>query len=225
MALDQNQASGLEILLENPDFFILNKPPGVSSSLDMGRSQSLMRLMHDQGISSFPGLVHRLDTPVSGLMLWAAGKASLACLSQLFAQGKIHKRYWLIVPQGLDGPSGEWEDWVWHDRRSNKSFVVPKDHKRAKSARLRYRVLSPGDRFDLVEVELITGRTHQIRVQFAHRGFPLRGDLKYGARRSRKGGGIGLFSRQLSFNYPPTGETIDVTCPLPEIGLWKALSP
>jgi 23S rRNA pseudouridine1911/1915/1917 synthase len=218
----------LQVLHQEEGFLVLKKPQGLVCSQDFEEQNSIAYQLKALGHSHFPGLVHRIDTPASGLVLWAQNPRYLAELSRLFQQGLVTKTYWAIIPGGLTsefGETGQWEDRLWHNQRSNKSFVQKNQERKGKVSRLEYRVLSQGDRFDLIEVNLLTGRTHQIRAQFAHRGYPLRGDLKYGARRSRKEGGIGLLARQIAFPHSQSGELFSLACPLPATGLWRALAP
>lgn len=175
-----------------------------------------------------PTAVHRLDVPVSGVTLFARTPTALAFLNAGFAQGRIEKRYWAIVekpPSVLEFPeTGELVHWIKTDVKRNKSMVYDEKIPAAKKGMLRYRIIGYGDHYIFLEIELLTGRHHQIRAQFAHLGLPIKGDLKYGARRSEKGGGIRLHSYSLTFPNPAgNGETISVTA-LPPIRdrLWEA---
>lgn len=180
----------------------------------------------------FLGVVHRLDRPVSGLVVFARTSKALSRLNKMFAEGEVHKTYWAIVErrnnQGETGraASGEWEPlthWLVRNEKQNKSYAYDHEVPHSKKAVLRYRVLSVGDHYDLVEVKLLTGRHHQIRCQLAEAGMIIRGDLKYGARRSNPDGSISLLSRHVEFVHPVSKENISVDAPLPADPLWKKL--
>jgi 23S rRNA pseudouridine1911/1915/1917 synthase len=156
-----------------------------------------------------PTAVHRLDVPVSGCALFARNPAALAFLSTVFAEGRARKTYWAIVEpprpgeaEGeapVEGKTVELVHWLSVDAQTNKSHVHDEEGPDRKRAVLRYRVVGRGDRYLFLEIELVTGRHHQIRAQLAAVGLRIKGDLKYGARRSEKGGGIRLHARSLAF--------------------------
>jgi 23S rRNA pseudouridine1911/1915/1917 synthase len=175
--------------------------------------------------------VHRLDVPVSGCLLFARNPQALAFLSGAFSgagrQG-VEKRYWAITemppPSREPGESGELIHWIQHNPRTNKSRAFDEPGPGRKKALLRYRLMGRGQRYLFFEIELVSGRHHQIRAQFACLGLPVKGDLKYGARRSEKGGGIRLHARSLCFPSPGReNEVIRVTAPPPvRDSLWDA---
>ena len=171
----------------------------------------------------FMGIPHRLDRPVSGIVLLAKTSKALERLSALFREGGVHKTYLALCCQKPVQPEGLLEDWLWRNEAANKSFVPPEGKRKdAKLARLRYRFLGSTDRYHLLEVELLTGRHHQIRCQLAHMGCPIKGDLKYGAPRSNPDGGICLHARSIRFTHPVKKEEICVSAPLP--ASWKGVS-
>lgn len=163
----------MEIITQNEDFVVCVKPVGVDSEKQMPR---LLREALDGDF--FP--VHRLDQAVGGLMVFARNKQAAARLTALVTQGELQKEYLALV-HGCPEPEGRMEDLLWKDSRKNKVFVVRRQRAGVRAAALRYRVLRAGEE-SLVRVFLETGRSHQIRVQFASRGFPLVGDHKYGSR-------------------------------------------
>ena len=171
----------------------------------------------------FLGVVHRLDRPVSGLVVFARTSKALTRLNKMFANGEIHKTYWAIVawPPKLGGLLTHY---LTRNEQQNKSYAYDHEVPGSKKAQLRYRVLSQGDRYTLVEVELMTGRHHQIRCQLSKIGCPIRGDLKYGARRSNPDGSISLMARRIEFTHPVSKQTICIEAPLPADPLWQALS-
>lgn len=180
----------------------------------------------------FLGVVHRLDRPVSGLVVFARTSKALTRLNRMFAESQVHKTYWAIVEKPKDGGArlgapGSWTDvthWLTRNEQQNKSYAYDREVPRSKRAMLRYRVLAEGDHYDLVEVQLMTGRHHQIRCQLAKMGCPIRGDLKYGARRSNPDGSISLLSRRVEFVHPVSKSPIIVEAPLPDDPLWQALT-
>ena len=176
----------------------------------------------------FLGVPHRLDRPVSGLCLLAKTSKALERLAAMFRDGGVHKTYWALCCALPDPREGLLEGWLARNEQQNKSFIVaagsapkPARYPEAKLARLRYRYLRSTDRYHLVEVELLTGRHHQIRCQLAHLGCPIKGDLKYGAPRSNPDGGISLHARRIRFVHPVRQTEMDLTAPLPSS--WKGL--
>ncbi|MDE7410222.1 MAG: RNA pseudouridine synthase [Muribaculaceae bacterium] len=166
----------------------------------------------------FCGVVHRIDRPVSGLVIFAKTSKALARLNEMLKKGEIHKTYWTLVEGKRKDKEAEIESWLQSDGRLNKTRVVEKDSPDAKLSKLRYRVIAEGDRYSLLEVTLLTGRKHQIRAQLSSTGTPIKGDLKYGARRSNPGGGISLLARKIEFIHPVSKQPISVeTDPLPEM--------
>ena len=169
----------------------------------------------------FLGVVHRIDRPVSGAVLFAKTSKALVRLNEMIRSGAIRKCYWAITEQCPDPAEGELHHWVLRDGRTNRSRAFDTPKPEAKEARLKYRTLAASDNYTLVEVELLTGRHHQIRAQLARIGCPIRGDLKYGARRSNRNGGISLHSRSIEFIHPVRREPLTVTAPVPaDDNLW-----
>lgn len=166
----------------------------------------------------FCGVVHRIDRPVTGVVVFAKTSKALSRLNEMLKKGEIHKTYWAMVEGTRKEKEGEIESWLLSDGRLNKTRVVAPDTPGAKLSRLTYRVVAEGDRYSILEVKLLTGRKHQIRVQLSSTGTPIKGDLKYGARRSNPGGGISLLARSIDFIHPVSHEAIHVeTAPLPEM--------
>ena len=176
----------------------------------------------------FLGVCHRLDRPVSGLVVFARTSKALSRLNKMFAEGEVHKTYWAIVPL-TSHPSLLTPQLLTHylvrNEQQNKSYAYDREVPRSKKAQLRYRVISRGDRYQLLEVELLTGRHHQIRCQLAKAGMPIRGDLKYGAPRSNPDGSISLLSRRVEFIHPVSRQPIVAEAPVPADSLWQALAP
>ena len=163
----------------------------------------------------FMGIPHRLDRPVSGIVVFAKTSKALERLAAMFREGEVHKTYWALCCAAPPAPEGELEDLLVRNEKMNKTFIAKPGNREAKLARLRYRYLGPTERYHLVEVELLTGRHHQIRCQLASMGCVIKGDLKYGAPRSNPDGGISLHSRHISLVHPVKKTPLEITAPLP----------
>lgn len=172
----------------------------------------------------FLGVVHRLDRPVSGLVVFAKTSKALSRLNEMFRTGDMHKTYWAIVKKNDIAPEATLTDWLTRNERQNKSYAHNREVPGAKKAVLSYKVRSMSDNYMLLEVRLMTGRHHQIRCQLAHMGCPIKGDLKYGSPRSNPDGSISLMSRRVEFVHPVSKETIAVEAPVPDDRLWQALA-
>ena len=169
----------------------------------------------------FLGVVHRLDRPVSGLVVFARTSKALTRLNKMFAEGDVHKTYWAITKNTPKEPEGTLTHWIVRNEQQNKSYAYDKEKPHAKKAILHYRVIGHSDNYSLIEVRLMTGRHHQIRCQLAAMGCPIKGDLKYGAPRSNPDGSISLLSRRMEFVHPVSKENICVEAPLPDDPLWQ----
>ena len=173
----------------------------------------------------FLGVTHRLDRPTSGVVLFARTSKALARLNEMFkSHEQIKKTYWAIVQGAPKQPEARLENWLVKNESQNKSYIVKPHTKDAKQAVLNYKTLIRGENYTLLEVDLETGRHHQIRCQLAAIGCPLKGDLKYGAKRPNPDGGICLHARQIAFIHPVSREPICITAPTPEDSLWQQLS-
>ena len=177
----------------------------------------------------FLGVTHRLDRPTTGVVLFARTSKALTRLNAMFqSHEQIRKTYWAIVSTDngnriMDKGEVRLENYLWRNEKQNKSFVVKPGTKDAKRAVLTYKPIAQSDRYTLLEINLETGRHHQIRCQLAAIGLPIKGDLKYGAKRSNPDGGISLHARQIAFVHPVSKQDIVITAPVPEDKLWKAL--
>lgn len=181
--------------------------------------------MHHKPGNVFLGVVHRLDRPVSGLVLFAKTSKALSRLNDMFRTGKVEKRYWALVEQRPPEDSGELRNWLIRNEKQNKSYVSTTERAGAKEAHLSYKLIGRTERYWLVEVELHTGRHHQIRCQLSSIGCPIRGDLKYGAKRSLPDGSISLISRYMSFVHPVSKQLISLEAPLPDDKIWREIKP
>jgi len=183
----------------------------------------------------FLGVVHRLDRPVSGLVVFARTSKALTRLNEMFRKGDVHKTYWAIVQAKAPAKSGaeslvpkahvseasasdytEITSWLVRNEKQNKSFSYNREVPNSKKAILKYRCLKKGDNFNLFEIQLLTGRHHQIRCQLASIGAIIKGDLKYGAKRSNPDGSISLLARHIEFVHPVSKQLISLDSPLPD---------
>ncbi len=172
----------------------------------------------------FLGVVHRLDRPVSGIVVFARTSKALTRLNEMFRTKEVRKTYWALVKNRPPQPQGDCIDWLVRNERQNKSYVCTKQVDGAKEARLSYRQIGKTENYFLLEVHLHTGRHHQIRCQLAHLGCPIKGDLKYGAQRSNPNGSICLHARRIQFVHPVSKKEMDVEAPLPDETVWKDVS-
>ena len=171
----------------------------------------------------FMGLPHRLDRPVSGITVLAKTSKALERLSAMFRDSEVHKFYWALVCQEPQQEEALLENMMWRNEKQNKSYICRPGaaRKDAKNARLKYRRIGRTDRYVLLEVELLTGRHHQIRCQLSNIGCPIKGDLKYGAPRSNPDGGISLHARRITFVHPVRKEPLTIEAPVPVS--WKGV--
>lgn len=169
----------------------------------------------------FLGVVHRLDRPVSGLVVFAKTSKALARLNEMFRNSEVKKTYWAIVKQRPPHDEGELVNYLVRNEKQNKSYAYDKEVKNSKKAVLHYRLIGHSQNYFLLEVDLKTGRHHQIRCQLAKMGCPIKGDLKYGFARSNPDGSICLHAHRVKFVHPVSKELIDVTAPLPSGNLWN----
>ena len=169
----------------------------------------------------FIGVTHRLDRPVSGLVIFAKTSKALTRLNDMFRTSEVKKTYWAVVKNAPKEPEGELVHFLVRNEKQNKSYAYDKEVPNSKKAILDYRLIGRSENYFLLEVDLKTGRHHQIRCQLAKMGCPIKGDLKYGARRSNPDGGISLHSRRVELIHPVRKEPICVTAPVPQDNLWQ----
>ena len=234
----------MQVVYEDNHIIIVNKQSGEIVQGDKTGDEPLSETVkqyikekYGKPGEVFLGVVHRLDRPVAGLVVFARTSKALTRLNKMFAKGQVHKTYWAVVEMRNDSaqPNSQFSilnsqfntltHWLVRNEKQNKSYAYDHEVPQSKKAMLRYRVIGRGDRYDLLEVELMTGRHHQIRCQLSKIGCPIRGDLKYGARRSNPDGSISLLSRRVEFVHPVSKASICVEAPLPADSLWRALAP
>lgn len=220
----------MDVLYEDNHIIIVNKQPGEivqgDKTGDVPLSETVkayLKTKYDKPGNVFLGVTHRLDRPTSGIVLFAKTSKALSRLNAMFSKGEISKTYHAIVPRMDDTDATTLTHWLTRNERQNKSYAHDKETKDSKKAILTFRTISHGDRYTLVEVQLHTGRHHQIRCQLAAIGHVIKGDLKYGAPRSNPDGSISLHARQIVFEHPVSHEQVNVTAPYPAGGIWESL--
>ncbi|AQX49782.1 RluA family pseudouridine synthase [Elizabethkingia anophelis] len=219
-----------QIVYEDNHLLVINKQVGQLVQGDKTGDKSLLDEIKDfikirdhKPGNVFLGLVHRIDRPTSGLVIYAKTSKALSRLTQMVKNREIEKTYWAIVPKEMIPLEQKLVHYLRKNEKNNKATVFEKITEGAKEARLHYKVIRTLDNYYLLEIDLETGRHHQIRAQLAKIGIPIKGDLKYGASRSNPDGGIHLHARKLSFIHPVTKEAIEIIAPTnPQDKIWQA---
>ena len=208
------------MLYEDNHIIIVNKEVGEIVQGDKTGDEPLsetvkewIKTRHDKPGNVFLGVVHRLDRPVSGVVVFAKTSKALTRLNEMFRKGEVHKIYWALVAGKPEPPEGLLTNYLRTVERNNKTYISDVPTSDTKEARLIYHTIACGDNYSLLEIELLTGRKHQIRAQLSAIGHPIKGDLKYGAKRSNKDAGISLVAKNIKFVHPVSGKHIDVSAP------------
>lgn len=220
---------GKRVLYEDNHLLIVNKLPGELVQGDNTGDEPLLEKVktyigqkYDKPGEVFCGLVHRLDRPTSGLVIFARTSKALARMNKLFEERQIEKKYFALVKAQPSAKSAELTNFLSRNRKKNKSFVVAKNRAGAKEARLSYTWVGSADNYHLLKIDLHTGRHHQIRAQLAHQNMPIKGDLKYGFPRSNEDASISLHAGYISFEHPVKGKLISLNAPHPKPdAVWK----
>lgn len=217
-----------EILYEDNHLIIVNKPFNVLAQGDetgdstIGDSvKAYIKEKYNKPREVFLGIVHRIDRPVSGVLIMARTGKALERMSQLFKDKSVKKTYWAITKNKPPQPSGTLTHYLWKDSKQRKSYAYTHPYKEAKLCTLDYSLLLSSDHYHLLEINPHTGRHHQIRVQLSTMGCPIKGDIKYGAERTNREGYIHLHARSVTFMHPVKKEWITVTAPVPNDSLWQ----
>lgn len=168
----------------------------------------------------FLGVVHRLDRPVSGIVVFARTSKALSRLNDMFRTKDVHKTYWALTKNMPAEPEATLRHWIVRNEKQNKSYAYDREVPGSKEAVLHYKVIGNSDNYTLLEINLMTGRHHQIRCQLSTIGCPIKGDLKYGARRSNPDGSISLLARRIEFVHPVSKEPVSIEAPLPDEKIW-----
>ncbi len=211
----------VNVIYRDNSIVICEKPKGVLSEASDGVASMPALLASELSVPRVD-TVHRLDRDVSGLMVYSLDRRASAALSADIAEGRMTKEYLAVVSGVPSLPEGELCDLLFYDRKRGKSFVVDKKRAGVREARLAYTLLSEVNGLSLLKIRLFTGRTHQIRVQFASRGLPLLGDRRYGGPASPEG--IALMSHHLAFRHPEDARPLDFTLPPPDSYPWNSFS-
>ncbi len=221
----------MKVVYEDNHLLIVDKQAGELVQGDRTGDESLVDIAkrwlkekYSKPGNVFCGVIHRIDRPTCGLVVMAKTSKGLSRMNELFRRGEVSKTYWAIVCKQPPHPSGTLTHYLKSVERTNKTLLSPTPRPGYQKAVLSYRQLAGTERYWLLEVNLLTGRKHQIRAQLSHLGCPIKGDLKYGAPRSNPDGGICLQSHRISFTHPVSGKTVDVTAPVPHDTLWQALA-
>lgn len=220
----------MKILYEDNHLIIVNKASSEIVQGDKTGDKPLSEIVkayikekYNKPGEVFLGVTHRLDRPVSGVVLFARTSKALTRLNDMFRNQEVEKKYWAIVQNQPKENEGRLVHYLVRNEKQNKSFAYNTERPNSKKAILSYKLIASSDRYFLLEVNLETGRHHQIRCQLATMGCIIKGDLKYGSPRSNPGGGISLHARSVSFIHPVSKEKIEITAPIPqEDNLWRS---
>lgn len=220
----------MEVLYEDNHIIIVYKEAGEIVQGDKTGDEPLSEIVkrwikdkYQKPGNVFLGIVHRLDRPVSGLVVFAKTSKALTRLNNMFRNGEVHKTYWAIVTRPPFKKEATLTDWLVRNERQNKSYAYNHQVPTSKKSILHYKVINQSERYTLLEINLMTGRHHQIRCQLSNMDCPIKGDLKYGAQRSNSDGSISLLSHRIEFIHPVSKENICIESPLPNDNLWQAI--
>lgn len=219
-----------QILFEDNHLLVINKPPGVLAQGDNTKDRSVLdivkniiKIRDEKPGKVYLGLVHRLDRPTSGVMVLAKTSKALSRLNKQFAEKTTSKTYWAIVSGTAADTPTRLSHFLIRKQAQNKSYAHRKEVPNSKFSELIYTKKRDLDRYTLLEIELLTGRHHQIRAQLSAEGLIIKGDLKYGAKRPNKDGSIHLHARKLTIIHPTLKEPISFTAPPPKDTVWNAV--
>lgn len=214
-----------DVIYEDPDLVVVNKLAAVPVLPDKSGDSSLKDFLAELRPGKFVEPAHRLDRRTSGAVAFAKSKQCLAALSEAFRERRVEKTYWAVTERAPDPSNGTLRHRLIHDKRRNQAKAVPADGSSGGDvAELSYELVGKSERYFLLAVRPLTGKTHQIRAQLSAAGYPVRGDLKYGARRSTKNGLIMLHARELSFELPDKRRVDVIAAPPPDEPLWDAFA-
>lgn len=223
--------NNLQVLFEDNHLIVINKRVGDIVQGDKTRDKPLSEVVkeyiaekHHKSGNVFLGVVHRLDRPTSGIVIFARTSKALERLNKMLREKSIQKTYWAIVKTGSLKNSDTLVNYLKKNPKNNKSTAFSKETKDTKKAILHYQIIQKLDNYQLLEIDLETGRHHQIRCQLSKIGYPIKGDLKYGFNRSNKNGGIHLHARKIEFIHPVKKEIISFTAECPNDVIWTLLS-
>ena len=215
------------VLFEDNHIIAVNKQPSDIVQGDKTGDTPLseivkkyIKIKYNKPGDVFLGVVHRLDRPVSGVILFAKTSKALSRLNQLFQKKEVHKTYWAVTEKATESKSGILEDYLVKNAKQNKSYVTSSGNKQGKRCKLHYEHLSSSDKYHLIQVDPKTGRHHQIRTQLAYAGAIIKGDLKYGAKRSNKDASIHLHAYKIELTHPVSKERLIIFANPPKDPIW-----
>ncbi len=218
----------MTVLYEDNHIIVVNKESGEIVQGDKTGDVPLSDIVKDwikkkynKPGNVFLGVVHRLDRPVQGVVVFAKTSKALSRLNEMFKTSDVHKTYWAITANRPDVEEATLTHWIVRNEKQNKSYAYDVEKPNSKKAMLHYKLIGASERYNLIEVKLMTGRHHQIRCQLSKIGCPIKGDLKYGAKRSNADGSISLLARKVEFVHPVSKQPISVQAPLPKDNLWN----
>ncbi len=221
--------SNLQVLYEDNHIIVVNKRAGDIVQGDKTGDKPLsdvvkeyIKIKYNKPGNVYLGTVHRLDRPTTGLVIFAKTSKVLPRLNKLFVSKEISKTYWALVKNKPEKEADTLIHWLKKNPKNNKSTAYLKEIENSKKAILHYSILKKLETYYLLEINLETGRHHQIRTQLSHIKSPIKGDLKYGFNRSNKDASISLHARRITFTHPVSKEKLNITAPLPNDPLWNA---
>ena len=221
--------NNLQVLFEDNHIIAINKRCGDIVQGDKTGDKplseivkSFLKTKYSKPGNVYLGIPHRLDRPTSGVVMFAKTSKSLSRLNKIFKDGKVQKYYWAVTKNKPEKQEDTLIHWLRKNEKTNKSTYFKKETVKAKKAVLHYRVLKKLERYFIIEIELVTGRHHQIRCQLSAIGCPVRGDLKYGYDRSNNDGGIDLHAKKIIFEHPVSGKKIIIDAPVKDTKIWNA---
>jgi 23S rRNA pseudouridine1911/1915/1917 synthase len=223
-----SHSKNLQILYEDNHLIILNKRVGDivqgDKTGDIPLSEIVKQYLaekYNKPGAAFLGVVHRIDRPTSGIVIFAKTSKALSRLNKMLVDKTIQKTYWAVVQDRVELTEGTLVNYLRKNEKNNKASVYDSETEGTKKAVLHYKVIKYLDKYTLLEIDLETGRHHQIRSQLAHLGHPVKGDVKYGFKRPNADAGIHLHARRLSLVHPVSKELLEIEAPLPEDPVWK----
>jgi len=228
MNKDLSTPKNLEVLYEDNHLIAVNKKNSDIVQGDKTKDTPLSEVVrqyvkekYNKPGNVYLGVIHRLDRPVSGVVIFSKTSKALSRMNELFKKKDIQKTYWAVVENGPNKPAETIVHYLVKNQEKNKSMAFPNERKNSKRAELDYKLVGKGNKYWFLEVLPKTGRHHQIRVQLSKIGCIIKGDLKYGAKRSNKNSGIHLHARKVEFTHPVSGDNIIIIAPPPEEILWN----
>jgi 23S rRNA pseudouridine1911/1915/1917 synthase len=221
----------LDVLYEDNHLLIVNKPCGILVQADKQKTEENLENIAKHYVKDkyqkpgevFIGIPHRIDRPTSGIVILCRTSKALERINEMFQKKEIKKVYWAVVKNKPPKDAANLIHWLRKDEKANRTFAYPTEQNNTLKAEMNYQLIKSSDLYHLLEVEIITGRHHQIRAQLSKINCPIRGDVKYGFERTNRDGGIDLHARKIEFLHPVTKELVSVEAPIRDNTLWKAL--